>query len=127
MRGSNRLQQPTFQHAPDMKRSHRYTGLQTARFTTQARNVGAFKSINDESRRVAKQPMRSGRFLTILAASSFAQAADNPTTSTATQTEQSGTSHIVASLKTRADVHHELVQAQRNGQLSSLSTLYRGR
>jgi hypothetical protein len=89
--------------------------------------------------------MRSGRFPTItfkensmktsiialafsaFAASGFAQAADNATTSTATQTEQSGTSRIVASPKTRADVRYELVQAQRNGQLSSLSTLYRGR
>jgi multidrug efflux pump subunit AcrA (membrane-fusion protein) len=121
--------------------------LQNARFTTHARYAGALKCINDESRRVAKQPMRSGRFLIIhrfkensmktsiiaalafaaFAASGFAQAADNATTATATQTEQSGTSRIVASPKTRADVRHELVQAQKDGQLASLSTLYRGR
>src|ERR1700687_1298341 len=97
-------------------RSHRYTGLQNARFTTKARYVGAFKCINDESRRVAKQPMRSGRFPTLhrfkensmktsiialafaaFTASGLAQAADNATPATATQTEQSGTSRIGAS------------------------------
>ncbi|MDB5782851.1 DUF4148 domain-containing protein [Caballeronia mineralivorans] len=60
------------------------------------------------------------------AASGLAQAADNATTATAAQTEQSGTSRIVTSQKTRADVHRELVQAQKDGQLASLSTLYRG-
>jgi hypothetical protein len=57
------------------------------------------------------------------AASGLAQAADNATTATAAQTEQSGTSRIVTS---RAEVHRELVQAQKDGQLASLSTLYRG-
>ncbi|HWX12910.1 MAG TPA: hypothetical protein VNZ04_13085, partial [Trinickia sp.] len=70
--------------------------MQNARFTTHARYAGALKCINDESQRVAKQPMRSGRFLIIhrfkensmktsiialafaaFAASGFAQAADN--------------------------------------------------
>lgn len=60
-------------------------------------------------------------------ASGLAQAADNATTATATQMEQSGTSRIGASPKTRADVRHELVQAQKDGQLASLSMLYRGR
>lgn len=59
-------------------------------------------------------------------ASGLAHAADNATTTTATQTEQSGTSRIGASSKTRADVRHELVQAQQDGQLASLRTLYRG-
>jgi hypothetical protein len=86
--------------------------------------------------------MRSGRFLIIhrfkensmktsiialafsaFAASGLAQAADNATTATATQTEQSGTSRMP---KTRADVRHELVLAQKDGQLARLSTLYRG-
>ncbi|TDN63244.1 DUF4148 domain-containing protein [Paraburkholderia sp. BL10I2N1] len=58
--------------------------------------------------------------------SGFAQAADDATTATSTQTAQSGTSRIGASPKTRAEVRHELVQAQRNGQLASLRTLYRG-
>ncbi len=60
------------------------------------------------------------------AASGLAQAADTTTTSAAAQTEQSGTSHIVAPQKTRADVRRELAQAQKDGQLASLSTLYRG-
>jgi hypothetical protein len=89
--------------------------------------------------------MRSGRFPTLhrfkensmktsifalafaaFTASGFAQASDNATSATATQTEQSGTSRIGASPKTRADVRHEWVQAQKDGQLASLSTLYRG-
>jgi hypothetical protein len=62
------------------------------------------------------------------AASGLAQAADNAatTTATTTQTEQSGTSRIGVAPKARADVRHELVQAQKDGQLASLSTLYRG-
>jgi hypothetical protein len=60
------------------------------------------------------------------AASGFVQAADNATTATATPTEQSGTSRIGASQKTRADVRHELVQAQKDGQIASLNKLYRG-
>jgi Domain of unknown function (DUF4148) len=40
---------------------------------------------------------------------------------------QSGTSRIGTTPKTRADVRHELVQAQKDGQLASLSMLYRGR
>jgi Domain of unknown function (DUF4148) len=66
------------------------------------------------------------------AASGFVQAADNATTATATATatatptEQSGTSRIGASQKTRADVRHELVQAQKDGQIASLNKLYRG-
>ncbi|MCC8404608.1 DUF4148 domain-containing protein [Paraburkholderia sp. MMS20-SJTN17] len=60
------------------------------------------------------------------AISGLAQAANNTTTVAATQTEQSGTSRIGASQKTRAEVRHELVQAQQDGQLASLRTLYRG-
>lgn len=126
-------------------RSRRYTGLQNARFTTHAGYVDAFKCINDGSQRIATQLIRSGRFPTFycfkenimktsiialafaaFAASGLAQAADNPTTTTAAQTAQSGTSRIVTSQKTRADVRRELVQAQKDGQLASLSTLYRG-
>jgi hypothetical protein len=126
-------------------RSRRYTGLQNTHFTTHARYVRAFKCINDGSQRIATQLMRSARFPTLhrfkenimktsiialafaaFAASGLAQAADNATTATAAQTEQSGTSRIVTSQKTRADVHRELVQAQKDGQLASLSTLYRG-
>jgi hypothetical protein len=59
-------------------------------------------------------------------ASGAAQAAESATTSTVAQTEQSGTSRIGASPKTRADVRHELAQAQQDGQLASLRTLYRG-
>ncbi|CAL8476884.1 DUF4148 domain-containing protein [Caballeronia sp. S22] len=61
-----------------------------------------------------------------ITASGIARATDTDTATTATQTEQSDTSHIGASSKTRADVRHELEQAQKDGQLASLGRLYRG-
>ncbi|MGF6609668.1 hypothetical protein OKW45_004590 [Paraburkholderia sp. WSM4175] len=103
------------------------------------------ENINDGARRVAIQPMYSGRFTTTnrfkensmktsivalafaaFAVSGAAQAAESATTSAVAQTEQSGTSRIGASPKTRADVRHELMRAQQDGQLASLRTLYRG-
>lgn len=62
------------------------------------------------------------------AASGAALAAESATTSTVaqTQTEQAGANRSGASPKTRADVRHELVRAQQDGQLASLRTLYRG-
>jgi hypothetical protein len=41
-------------------------------------------------------------------------------------TEQSASSQTGASQKTRADVRRELVRAQKDGQIASLQTLYRG-
>ncbi|REG45503.1 uncharacterized protein DUF4148 [Paraburkholderia sp. BL6669N2] len=46
--------------------------------------------------------------------------------STAIQTEQSGTSRIGVSPKTRSDVLRELAQAQQDGQLAKLRRLYHG-
>jgi hypothetical protein len=99
-------------------------------------------------RRIAmscQQPMRSGRFpnfhrfkentmktsiialaFAAFAASGLAQAADTATPPTAARTEQSVSSQFGASPKTRADVRHELVRAQKDGQIASLQTLYRG-
>ncbi|CAH2908807.1 MAG: hypothetical protein CPSOU_1394 [uncultured Paraburkholderia sp.] len=59
-------------------------------------------------------------------ASGAALATESATPPTAAQTEQSGPNDVGASPKTRADVRHELVQAQQDGQLGSLRTLYRG-
>jgi len=60
------------------------------------------------------------------AASGLAQAADNGATSTAVRTGQSASSQTGASQKTRADVRRELVQAQNDGQLANLRSLFRG-
>lgn len=59
-------------------------------------------------------------------ASGLAEATDNEMAPTVAQTEQSGASRIGVFPKTRADVRRELVQAQKDGQLASLSSLYRG-
>ncbi|MBC8746331.1 hypothetical protein OKW43_000823 [Paraburkholderia sp. WC7.3g] len=59
-------------------------------------------------------------------ASGAALATESATPPTVAQTEQSGSNHVGASPKTRADARHELVRAQQDGQLASLRTLYRG-
>jgi hypothetical protein len=60
------------------------------------------------------------------AASGLAQAADTAATSATVRTEQSASGQTGASQKTRADVRRELVQAQHDGQLASLRSLFRG-
>ncbi|VXC94638.1 conserved exported hypothetical protein [Burkholderia sp. 8Y] len=61
------------------------------------------------------------------AASAFAGAAQAAVTDTApaSQDAQSPAVHRVMG-KTRAEVRHELAQAQKSGQIAALSSLYRG-
>ena len=64
------------------------------------------------------------------ATAGFAHASDAPATtsgqSAAAQMQQWNPGQTGAMQKTRAEVRHELVQAQRDGQLAQLSSLYRG-
>jgi hypothetical protein len=64
------------------------------------------------------------------ATAGFAHASDAPATtggqSAAAQVQQLSASQTGAMQKTRAEVRHELVQAEKDGQLAQLSSLYRG-
>ncbi|RKE37671.1 uncharacterized protein DUF4148 [Paraburkholderia sp. BL23I1N1] len=65
------------------------------------------------------------------ATAGFAHASDAPAAATvsqlgAAQVQQWSANQTGAMQKTRADVRHELVQAQKDGQLAQLSNLYRG-
>ena len=64
------------------------------------------------------------------ATASFAHASEAPATtggqSAAAQMQQWHPSQTGAMQKTRAEVRHELVQAQQDGQLAQLNNLYRG-
>ncbi|MFM0280448.1 DUF4148 domain-containing protein [Paraburkholderia sediminicola] len=64
------------------------------------------------------------------ATAGFAHASEAPTTtggqSNAAQVQQWNPSQSGAMQKTRAEVRHELVQAEQDGQLARLSSLYRG-
>ncbi|CAB3798616.1 hypothetical protein GCM10011400_57240 [Paraburkholderia caffeinilytica] len=64
------------------------------------------------------------------ATAGFAHASEAPATTAAqsavAQVQQWNPSQTGATQKTRAEVRHELVQAQRDGQLAQLGSLYRG-
>ncbi|MFM0093881.1 DUF4148 domain-containing protein [Paraburkholderia sediminicola] len=64
------------------------------------------------------------------ATAGFAHASDAPATtagqSGAAQTQQWKPSQSGATQKTRAEVRQELLQAEKDGELAYLSTLYRG-
>ncbi|SAL61130.1 hypothetical protein AWB67_03022 [Caballeronia terrestris] len=62
------------------------------------------------------------------AVSGFANAAttSNADQAVAVQTQQANANRAGYAPKTRADVRHELVQAQMNGQIAGLQNLYRG-
>jgi hypothetical protein len=64
--------------------------------------------------------------LAAFAASGATEAAESATAATVVQVQQSCTSRVGALQKTRADVRRELAQAQQDGQLAHLRTLYRG-